>query len=608
MVKVKSSSPVGNSNSVNWILFSLVAVVLYFQTNGADPFNSPKSWILYLVAAWLVGHIVSTRIDHKEFKLLIFLVVGFISSAFIVTVFTDFKYVAIFGDTQRRNGFLSYFALGILFIASAFFIRFDNIRRFFQTVSAIAFVSITYGIMQTSGRDFVNWNNPHNSLIGTVGNPNFAAAVMAIMGTLLLSSLFFVEFSMLQKMISFFSALMLLVLIYRSGARQGLLAFAIGAIVFLTLWAFDKNKILGLGVLSISILIALFSVLGMLQIGPLERILYKPSVSVRGFYWRAGIEMFKDHPILGIGMDRYGAYFNQYRELDYPLRYGFELTSSNAHNTFIQFFATGGIFLGVSYLFLNLYVLKCAVNYFKSNKGPKKVIFTSIFSAWVAFHSQSLISIDNLGVSIWGWILGGIICGLSISSLNNTESIKPQSKKLINLKQATFSAVPTLMISTLVMFLLQGETRAYQAGAGFIPQDKQSVMLFQEIQSKVISTPLIDPNYRLRSAENLIQIGQSTEGLRVMKDIHESDPRNEMALLSLSIYYESVGDFSSAIMFREKIKNLNPWNAKNLLFLGKDYKSLGNTIKSSEILKLIASFSTGVNGGPILEQAQKELA
>ena len=158
------------------------------------------------------------------------------------------------------------------------------------------------------------------------------------------------------------------------------------------------------------------------------------------------------------------------------------------------------------------------------------------------------------------------------------------------------------------MFLLQGEVRAYQAGASFIPQDKQSVMQFQEIQSKVIDTPLIDPNYRLRSAENLIQIGLSTEGLKIIKEIHESDPRNEMALLSLSLYHESIGDFSSAITFREKIKKLNPWNAKNLLFLGKDYKSLGNTVKSSEILKLIASFSTGVNGGPILEEAQKELA
>ena len=81
-----------------------------------------------------------------------------------------------------------------------------------------------------------------------------------------------------------------------------------------------------------------------------------------------------------------------------------------------------------------------------------------------------------------------------------------------------------------------------------------------------------------------------------------------MALVSLSTYYESIGDFSSAVQYREKIVVLNPWNAKNLLLLGKDYKALGNTNKSDEILELISSFSTGVNGAPILEQAQKELS
>jgi hypothetical protein len=40
----------------------------------------------------------------------------------------------------------------------------------------------------------------------------------------------------------------------------------------------------------------IFALVGMLQIGPLEKFLYKPSVSVRGYYWRAGLEMFKDYP------------------------------------------------------------------------------------------------------------------------------------------------------------------------------------------------------------------------------------------------------------------------------------------------------------------------
>jgi hypothetical protein len=28
---------------------------------------------------------------------------------------------------------------------------------------------------------------------------------------------------------------------------------------------------------------------------------------------------------------------------------------------------------------------------------------------WLAFQSQSLISIDNIGISIWGWFLGAIV-------------------------------------------------------------------------------------------------------------------------------------------------------------------------------------------------------
>ena len=99
----------------------------------------------------------------------------------------------------------------------------------------------------------------------------------------------------------------------------------------------------------------------MLQFGPLQQYLYKASVSVRGYYWRAGLEMLSSHPFFGIGIDRYGSYFKQYREVDYPLNVGFQLTSSNAHNTFIQFFATGGIFLGITYLALNLFVLYRAI-------------------------------------------------------------------------------------------------------------------------------------------------------------------------------------------------------------------------------------------------------
>ena len=66
--------------------------------------------------------------------------------------------------------------------------------------------------------------------------------------------------------------------------------------------------------------------------------------------------MFLSSPLTGIGIDRYGAYFKEFRETQYSLNYGFDLTSSNAHNVPIQLFATGGIFVGGFYILILLFI------------------------------------------------------------------------------------------------------------------------------------------------------------------------------------------------------------------------------------------------------------
>jgi O-antigen ligase len=164
---------------------------------------------------------------------------------------------------------------------------------------------------------------------------------------------------------------------------------------------------------------AVFALLGMLQKGPLTSLLYKDSVSVRGYYWRAGIEMFKDSPLTGIGVDRYGTYFKEFREVGYPLKYGYEITSSNAHNTFIQLFATAGVFVGIFYLMLMALIFYSGVSLIKQINLEDKKIVLGLLSTWIGFQAQSLISIDNIGISIWGWLLGGSILALKFSLSGN---------------------------------------------------------------------------------------------------------------------------------------------------------------------------------------------
>lgn len=613
MKQIKNTYKFIDSVILNWVLLGLAATTLYFQINVADPFNSPKMWIIFIVSSWLIGYLISYRrvfFGSKDYLKTVFLISTFISAMGFASIFTDVKYIALFGDTQRKNGFLTYLGLCVIFLATLMAFRMHNIRNLFNVTLFIAIASALYGFMQTTGNDFVDWLNPHNSLIGTQGNPNFSAAVMAIMAVMLYSSIFFENKSHLQKIISLLMSIILVILILRSNARQGLLSFILGLSVFHIIWLFGKNRKFGLFFTFLFVPVLVTGVLGMLQIGPLQNLLYKSSVTVRGYYWRAGWEMFKDNLFTGVGIDRYGAYFMQYREVGYPLNYGFEITSSNAHNTFIQFFATGGVFLGASYIILTGWIFSRALKGLRELKGDLKLILASLFSSWIAFHAQSFVSIDNLGVSIWGWVLGGSIVGLG--SFTNSDSqydkeIFRTKLNVIKLNRVIISSCAGFLAIILVAALYRGENNTYKSPATYSNQDQAAIELFRAAQLKVAKTPLVDINYELRAAQNLIQYGLTEDGLFVLKNVYKRDSRNLDTLNFFALTYENYSQFEKAIYYREKIIKLSPWNAPNYLQLGIDYKKIGNNVKAAEMLEILTKFSTGLNGGPILDQARREL-
>ena len=108
-------------------------------------------------------------------------------------------------------------------------------------------------------------------------------------------------------------------------------------------------------------------------------------------------------------------------------------------------------------------------------------------------------------------------------------------------------------------------------------------------------------------AQNLIQAGYVGEGVATLETIHNNDPRNLDAINLLALTFEAYDQIPKAIIYREKMAVLNPWNAVNYLVLGRDYKKQGDMAKTKEALDKILSFATGVNGGPIADQARKEL-
>jgi O-antigen ligase len=552
-------------------------------------------WIVMVAAGWLIGYILSFRgliSSNKVLRLAFFLVLLFVASALLVSIFTDQKYVAFFGETQRRNGFLAYLSLSVIFLATSMFIRIFNIKQLFISTYFIATLSVIYAVLQTSGNDFVKWNNPYNAIISTVGNPNFAGAIMAMMAAIIFGPVLNNEFNKFFRVISLILVLTLLYTIYLSEARQGLISIAIGIGVYTLVWIYQHSKKLGHVFASLGGVVGIFSILGMLQIGPLTSILYKGSVSVRGYYWRAGIKMFTENPITGVGLDRYGAYFKQYREVKYPLTYGFNITSSNAHDLPIQLFATGGILFGLSYLLLTSFIFYRGVVAIKSSQGMNQLLITSIFSAWLAYQAQSIISIDNIGISIWGWLLGGAIVGLSIQSDPSTQNVNLKKKQLgtSSLIQPLVSMGFLIIAIIFISVLYKGENNMYETRQRFNPQAAENRQPLHEYATKTINTPLTDPNYKIMSAAFLIASGFTDEGLKEFEAMAIYDPRNLDNLNYLADYNQQLNRLEVSNKYRLIVAEQDPWNTRNYLLLGRNYKALGNYTEMNRMLSKINSF------------------
>ena len=596
---IKQPKKVIKNNSILSMLVGGAAfITLYFNSKVQDPFNSPKFWGLILLASWCFGHILTSKKElHLKKNKYIFFTIGiFVSSLLLSFIFTAPKFTGLFGETQRRNGLLNYFALVIILITIMIKINYDFIAKFSFIIISLGMALSIYGLLQISGIDFVKWNNPYNAVISTVGNPNFAAAIMAILAVINIGLSLDRNSNLIARIFHVITSCLLFSAIILSDARQGLISFAIGNSVYILYLSFKKNKKLGLFISGIMFAAGLTSILGMLQIGPLSNILYKESVSLRGYYWRAGMKMFQDNILTGVGLDRYGAYFKQYREPAYSLKYGFDITSSNAHNVPIQLFATGGLFLGLSYLAIALIVTKVAILNIIKSDGKQQLFLVTIFAGWLTYQAQSIISIDNIGISIWGWILAGMILGLNreTSSLNSRKPLVPQIQT-IKLVQPILSGLFSVLAIILISALYKGESSMYQTRGVFNPSDGNSRNLVLQNATKTIQLNLTEPAYKIASANYLAASGFPEKALEILYEQINSDPRNLDALNLIAEINERSGNIGQAIKARDSIMEYDPYNSRNLLQLGREYKFIQNFSQMEKVLNKIASFDTTSN-------------
>ncbi len=411
------------------ILFGATIITLIVTPAwNLDPINLPKYAVLLICSGALTGYLLPAFKGLPRIVLVAsaLFVVSLLSS--LILSGADFSN-QIFGTFGRNTGFLTYFALVILFVSTVAVTRSGFSARLVNSLLFIGFLMVVYGLVQWAKLDPVNWNNPYNRILGTLGNPNFTSAFLGIISVAAVAILLDSATKSGLRMALGALVLLAIFLILNSDATQGLiLVFSgVGILTYLKFVRFTKSKALKLSYLASSLFVLFLGIQGLLQKGPLSSILYQESVSYRGDYWRAGISMTLDEPFTGVGLDSYGDWYRSARDQVAALRRGPDVVSNSAHNVFLDLSSNGGVPLIFSYLLI------CALTVFSAvrllRKETKYIGFTSaLVAAWIGYVIQSIISINQIGLAIWGWLLSGAIIGYDHYGNLPMEKISPKQR------------------------------------------------------------------------------------------------------------------------------------------------------------------------------------
>lgn len=414
---------------------ALFTTLIVAPWTAYDPINVPKLAVIAIGGFSVAGVLVSnlSLIMHLRYRLIIVLSALFILDLLVVLFLAGSNfYQGLFGTFGRATGFVAYVSLTFLFLGASVVSSKLAIQKFTNTLLLGGLLSIIYGFLQALGIDPVDWVNPYSPVIGFLGNPNFQSSFVGFSGIAAFAFVLSKDTTRSYKLACLVYLALSAFVIKETDSQQGFLVLLGGIGIVILIWI-PTSKLARFKYHSmfIGFSMAFLVTLGSINKGPLGTILYKPSVTYRGDYWLAGWKMTTDHPIVGVGLDSYGDWYRRARTIEATLRRGPDITSNSAHNIVLDLSSNGGFPLLFIYLALLFCVIRSVVRILKRTNNFDAPL-AGLISVWFAYLAQSIISVNQLGLAVWGWIIAGLIVGYEINTRNLESMPKPSKRKFRN--------------------------------------------------------------------------------------------------------------------------------------------------------------------------------
>jgi O-antigen ligase len=531
-----------------------------------DPINWPKQIALVSLAPFLLHRSFLLATKEKSSKAMDTVVKMFLVSmslaliaAMLSVIFSKTAITRIaWGIWGRNNGIITLISLWVLALSFYWFAKQrDFLKSFFHALEIIGIIFCGYGLIQFFGFDPIKWSQ-NNQVFSFFGNTNFASAVLSLCASTFLVLLFFESSgNFTLKFLRFILFIVATFLTFETNSIQGLSALLIVFSLTLFIKLDLKRALYKYLYLSISGFAGIVVFVGTLGLGPLGSYIGQYTVQLRYQYWLAGLKIGASSPLFGVGSDSYGDYFRTYRTQEVAERTSIDLITNNAHNVFVQSFATMGLLglLSVSIPFLFAVYASSRILVTNQSSDLAKAVSAIFLSLW----SMAFFSIDNISIAVWNYVFLGVVLALNVNQSNKRVTISLETEVHRNHSRVE-KVEPTKYLALTVSALLFGLSwyasypdRSMQK---FLqnpvnPQDNSIVSTrISEIQ-EIANQPFVMETQYWYLASELNKVNNSREIFEIL-DLALSKYRRDFNLLDLSAgYREQRGLQYAAITYRE---------------------------------------------------------
>lgn len=552
-----------------------------------DPINVPKMSVLVIgssiIFAILILNLKKLTDSPIYFRLLLSIfLLGIILNLLLAESRFTLKF---YGEWGRSTGALTYFSFAILILASC------NISKngrdlIIKNFLRLSYLISSYTAIQYLELDPIDWTI--DAPVATLGNINFMSAFLGLTSILMFNFVVFKGSKVSERLHFSFWTLFNLFLIFISGSIQGLVMFFAGASTLIIFIMYTKHKkylalFSGVALSSVGIV----SALGSGGQGPLGNLLYQPTVMFRIDYWKAGIAIFQSSPLIGRGLDSYGEYYRQFRDLTAVLRTGPQRITNTAHNVFIDLLSGGGIIVGGSFLILFLLVVIKIAKLKVINEAAifeKGLFLSALFSLFVFLN----ISINQIGVGVWAMI----IIGLSVSMIHEntvngsrqliekrvTYKDSGRSKKtpnrkinIIGQRASDFQSDSHVRKISATLIFLFFATAVWSV---YVPLRSDRVVLTalrssdDQLLLQVVKKATGTTNYQDLYLDKLLETGREKEAVALAENFIKENPRQYFAWTVLALSNYSIERRDEAVA---QLSYLDPMNRGLLSDLEKSW-------------------------------------